>query len=255
MRLGRARHPVPRRHQLSRSSHRETLAGWVAADGPAGRRPSGSSPALSAVGRLHGRAPPRRGRCSSSAADGRAPRVRRAAAPVAPTRPMPRRPGSVAAVVIGDAGRRPVVPEPRHRLPAHPRRGRAARHAPQPVVADAARARRSMPARSSPASSSRPGQRARDPRQAVAGRLPAGRRRPAPRPRRPRAARRDFAMVGDDPAADVAAAQRVGLRGVLVLTGKTRPATRSDRGAREPRRPRGPDAVAASLADVVAALD
>src|SRR5207248_2062644 len=31
----------------------------------------------------------------------------------------------------------------------------------------------------------------------------------------------DVAMVGDDPRADVAAARRVGLRGILVLTGKT----------------------------------
>ena len=65
-----------------------------------------------------------------------------------------------------------------------------------------------------------------------------------------------FAMVGDDPKADVAAAQRVGLRGILVLTGKTSredvaggPQTRAGRPFR------GPDAVAASLAEVVAALD
>jgi len=70
--------------------------------------------------------------------------------------------------------------------------------------------------------------------------------------RLPRAA---FAMVGDDPRADVAAAQRVGLRGILVLSGKT---TRAEadlamRGARG--RGRGPDAVAETLTDVVAALD
>ncbi|MCI0344291.1 MAG: HAD-IIA family hydrolase [Chloroflexi bacterium] len=62
----------------------------------------------------------------------------------------------------------------------------------------------------------------------------------------------DAAMVGDDPVADVAAAQRVGLRGILVLTGKV------DADAAEAartRRGRGPDAIAASLADVVAALD
>jgi Predicted sugar phosphatases of the HAD superfamily len=68
--------------------------------------------------------------------------------------------------------------------------------------------------------------------------------------------RRAFAMVGDDPQADVAAAQRVGLRGFLVLSGKT---SRTDI-ARLPRtragRPvRGPDGVALSLAEVVAALD
>ena len=60
-----------------------------------------------------------------------------------------------------------------------------------------------------------------------------------------------FAMVGDDPRADIAAAQRVGLRGILVLSGKT---SRSDL-ATEPRRGRGPDGVADALADVVAALD
>ena len=74
-----------------------------------------------------------------------------------------------------------------------------------------------------------------------------------------------FAMVGDDLRADVAAAQRVGLRGILVLSGKTtaadaeravkaaraRPSGRP--GARAPVR--GPDAIAATLAEVVAALD
>jgi HAD superfamily hydrolase (TIGR01450 family) len=66
-----------------------------------------------------------------------------------------------------------------------------------------------------------------------------------------------FAMVGDDPQADVAAAQRVGLRGILVLSGKTTaeeaerlPDAGSERGRR-----RGPDAIAATLTDVVAALD
>ncbi len=63
-----------------------------------------------------------------------------------------------------------------------------------------------------------------------------------------------FAMVGDDPKADVAAAQRVGLRGVLVLSGKT---SAADVEQAESRRARGhgPDAVAATLAEVVAALD
>ena len=60
-----------------------------------------------------------------------------------------------------------------------------------------------------------------------------------------------FAMVGDDPLADVAAAQRAGLRGVLVLSGKT---GRSDLET-QPRRGRGPDAIADTLAEVVAALD
>ena len=60
-----------------------------------------------------------------------------------------------------------------------------------------------------------------------------------------------FAMVGDDPLADVVAAQRVGLRGVLVLSGKT---GRSHLET-QPRRGRGPDGIADTLADVIAALD
>jgi HAD superfamily hydrolase (TIGR01450 family) len=64
---------------------------------------------------------------------------------------------------------------------------------------------------------------------------------------------RDVAMVGDDPIADIAGARRVGLRGILVLTGKV------DAGAAEaamsgPARSR-PTAIADSLPDVVAALD
>lgn len=79
-------------------------------------------------------------------------------------------------------------------------------------------------------------------RQAVAGlRSDLGERLPA----------FSFAMVGDDPRADIAAAQRIGLRGILVLSGKTGP---SDL-ATQPRRGRGPDAIAPTLADVVAALD
>jgi HAD superfamily hydrolase (TIGR01458 family) len=72
------------------------------------------------------------------------------------------------------------------------------------------------------------------------------------RERLPRSA---FAMVGDDLRADVAAAQRVGLRGILVLSGKTT-AAEAERaaGARRPGA-RGPDAIAPALADVVAALD
>jgi HAD superfamily hydrolase (TIGR01458 family) len=70
----------------------------------------------------------------------------------------------------------------------------------------------------------------------------------------------NFAMVGDDLRADVAAAKRVGLRGILVLSGKTsradaeRATSRSaPAGARW--RLGAPDGVAATLADVVAALD
>lgn len=61
----------------------------------------------------------------------------------------------------------------------------------------------------------------------------------------------DVAMVGDDPVADVAAAQRVGMRGILVLSGKVDAVA-----ATQPRRRhRAPNAIAASLAAVVAALD
>ena len=80
-----------------------------------------------------------------------------------------------------------------------------------------------------------------------------------------RVARHELAMVGDDLKADVAAAQRVGLRGILVLTGKTSVADLADladlagltdvAGQAEGRIRRGPDGVAPSLADVVAALD
>jgi len=56
----------------------------------------------------------------------------------------------------------------------------------------------------------------------------------------------DVAMVGDDPKADVAAARRVGLRGILVLSGKVT----GDEAASGVRA----DAVARDLAEVVAAL-
>jgi len=70
-------------------------------------------------------------------------------------------------------------------------------------------------------------------------------------PRLPRGA---IAMIGDDVRSDVLAAQRAGLRGVLVLTGKhaleeVEALAGRGRGARRP------DAIAPSLADVVAALD
>ena len=66
--------------------------------------------------------------------------------------------------------------------------------------------------------------------------------------------RRDLAMVGDDLWTDVFAGRRAGLRGIFVLSGKhgeeelAAAATRRRGGTR-------PDAVAASLAEVVAALD
>jgi HAD superfamily hydrolase (TIGR01458 family) len=66
-------------------------------------------------------------------------------------------------------------------------------------------------------------------------------------------ARADIAMVGDDVRTDVRAAQRAGLRGVFVLSGKHGPAdveaAAAERGGRRPH------AVAQSLAEVVAALD
>jgi ribonucleotide monophosphatase NagD (HAD superfamily) len=61
-------------------------------------------------------------------------------------------------------------------------------------------------------------------------------------------------MVGDDVWTDALGARRAGLRGVVVLTGKHGP----DDLARAAAQGRGggrPDAVAASLAEVVAALD
>ena len=62
----------------------------------------------------------------------------------------------------------------------------------------------------------------------------------------------DVAMVGDDPVADIAAAQRVGIRAILVLSGKV---SAEAAASLRPPRGRGPDAIAASLAEVVAALD
>ena len=60
-------------------------------------------------------------------------------------------------------------------------------------------------------------------------------------------------MVGDDIRTDVLAAQRSGLRGIFVLSGKHGPA---DVAAAETERGGGrPDAIAPSLAEVVAALD
>jgi HAD superfamily hydrolase (TIGR01450 family) len=80
--------------------------------------------------------------------------------------------------------------------------------------------------------------------QEAGGAAPAGQRSGSGGPRL-RAA--DVVMVGDDPRADVAAARRVGLRGVLVLTGKVSAAE-----ARAAGVPRGE--IAASLREVVAKL-
>ena len=54
-------------------------------------------------------------------------------------------------------------------------------------------------------------------------------------------------MVGDDPRADIAAAQRVGLRGLLVLTGKV---TAAEARAATVKA----DAIAESLATIVGSL-
>ncbi len=66
-------------------------------------------------------------------------------------------------------------------------------------------------------------------------------------------AREAIAMVGDDVRTDIRAAQRAGLRGIFVLSGKHDrddvEAAASERGGRRP------DAIAPSLAEVVAALD
>jgi inorganic pyrophosphatase len=61
----------------------------------------------------------------------------------------------------------------------------------------------------------------------------------------------EIAMVGDDAQADVAAAKRVGLRGILVLSGKT---IAEDLSPPKAERARRPDAVARDLAAVVSAL-
>jgi HAD superfamily hydrolase (TIGR01450 family) len=66
--------------------------------------------------------------------------------------------------------------------------------------------------------------------------------------------RGEIAMVGDDVDTDVRAGQRAGLRGALVLTGKHGLADIAVAGDRRRGR-REPDAVAPSLADIVAALD
>ncbi len=66
--------------------------------------------------------------------------------------------------------------------------------------------------------------------------------------------RADVAMVGDDIWTDVLAARRAGLRGILVLSGKHGQAELA-RAAAQRRGGGTPDAIAASLAEVVAALD
>ncbi|MHB8891827.1 MAG: HAD hydrolase-like protein, partial [Candidatus Limnocylindrales bacterium] len=69
----------------------------------------------------------------------------------------------------------------------------------------------------------------------------------------PRLLRREVAMVGDDVNTDVGGAQRAGLRGIFVRTGKHGDAELAAAATRR-RRPVRPDGVAASIAEVVAAL-
>lgn len=64
----------------------------------------------------------------------------------------------------------------------------------------------------------------------------------------PRLRAGEVVMVGDDPRADIAAARRIGLRGILVLTGKT---TRDEARAAGMR----PGEISPSLSAIVAAVD
>ncbi|MEO7663935.1 MAG: HAD hydrolase-like protein, partial [Candidatus Limnocylindrales bacterium] len=67
----------------------------------------------------------------------------------------------------------------------------------------------------------------------------------------PRLRRAEVAMVGDDLAADVRGAQRAGLRGILVLSGKT---DRAALDASSAARGKAPDGVSPGVLDVVTAL-
>jgi len=71
----------------------------------------------------------------------------------------------------------------------------------------------------------------------------------------PRLRAADVGMVGDDLESDIAGARRVGLRGILVLTGKTdRAAVEAAEAAGRLRGPGRPDGVGANLLEVVTAL-
>jgi HAD superfamily hydrolase (TIGR01450 family) len=69
----------------------------------------------------------------------------------------------------------------------------------------------------------------------------------------PRLARADLVMVGDDVGSDIGGARRAGLRTVFVRTGKHGDAELADAASRT-RGAYAPDAVAPSIAEVVAAL-
>jgi ribonucleotide monophosphatase NagD (HAD superfamily) len=74
----------------------------------------------------------------------------------------------------------------------------------------------------------------------------------------PRLPAADVAMVGDDLESDIAGARRIGMRGILVLTGKTDRAGLEADSARRARRGRrggrGPDGIGDGVLDVVVAL-
>ena len=148
------------------------------------------------------------------------------------------RAGEVAAVVLGDAGDDLSYRNMDVAFRLVQGGADLLGDAPQPVVVHPGRddARRGRVR--GRASSSRPAAG----RRSSASRRPPSSGRPSPGCRRDlgeRAPRSAFAMVGDDLSADVAAAQRVGLRGILVLSGKTDRAE-ADACRQGPRR-RGPD--------------
>jgi HAD superfamily hydrolase (TIGR01450 family) len=71
----------------------------------------------------------------------------------------------------------------------------------------------------------------------------------------PRLRAAEVAMVGDDLGSDVAGARRIGMRGILVLTGKTdRTAVEAADAAGRLRGPRRPDGIGEALLEVVGAL-
>ena len=231
--------------------HRDSLAAWFEKGG-VGSTPTGSSPGRRRQPRTRPQPMPDV-RCSSS------PRPTRAASSTG-SELLSADEADAAPAGHGRRGRhrrrrrRAVVPEHGRRVPARPRRRRAPRDAPQPVVADARgadprcrRLRRRARVRDWPASAGRSASR---PRTCSARPSPGCARTSASACRAP-----PSRWSATTSAADVAAAQRVGLRGILVLSGKTRRAD-AERAAPPPDAcVAAPDGIAATLADVVAALD
>jgi ribonucleotide monophosphatase NagD (HAD superfamily) len=71
----------------------------------------------------------------------------------------------------------------------------------------------------------------------------------------PRLRAAEVAMVGDDLESDIAGARRVGMRGILVLTGKTdREAVDAAEAAGRLRGPGRPDGIGSNLLEVVTAF-